>query len=297
MRFQFDTQIESQPDAVQAVLERSVPALDPSRPLLFAGQGTSFHAARVAASWAGWPAVAVESHDLALSVAVPAQAQVVVISHSGRGFTGAVLRKARAAGARTIAVCAEGVQAQADTVVPTCPPEGAQTHSVSYVTALAALARMLALDVAHAPRLLRTALAVRAPVDDARRLASKDPLLVAGYGVDAIAAAEAALKLKEATFKWAEGLPVEQALHGPQAALSPRMGAVHFPPAGDDGGRMRVLRELCRSLRVEVVELAVPECTGVLRPLISAVPAQRLAAELARVTGGDPDRSRHAVPA
>ena len=87
MKFRYDTQIESQPDAVEAVLRRPVPRLDRSRPLLFCGQGTSLHAARVAAAWAGYPALAVESQDVALRTGVPPGAQVVVVSHSGGGFT------------------------------------------------------------------------------------------------------------------------------------------------------------------------------------------------------------------
>ena len=73
------------------------------------------------------------------------------------------------------------------------------------------------------------------------------------------------------------------------------MAVVLFPPALDDGGRSGFLKELCRTLRVDVVELAILECAEALRPLVSVVPAQRLAAELARLTDGDPDRSRNAA--
>ena len=139
MRFLYDEQIEAQPDAVQAVLDRATPRLDRARPLIFCGQGTSLHASRIAASWAGHAARAVESHDLAFREVIPGGAQVVVVSHSGGGFTPAVLRKARAAGALTVAVCGEAARVDADVVVRTCPPERAQTHSVSYLTALVAL--------------------------------------------------------------------------------------------------------------------------------------------------------------
>jgi len=295
VRFLYDEQIESQPDAVQAVLDRATPRLDRARPLLFCGQGTSLHASRIAASWAGSPSRAIESHDLAFREVIPGGAQVVVVSHSGGGFTPAVLRKARAAGALTVAVCSEAARVDADVVVRTCPPERAQTHSVSYLTALTALGRMLGLDLGDAPKLLREALALPPPLAEARRLSSCDPLLVTGAGLDAVTAAEAALKLKEATFKWAEGLSVEQALHGPQAALRSGMGAVLFTPAGDDGGRTARLRQLCQSIGVEVVDVHPPVTSDLLRPLSSIVPAQRLAAEIARITGGDPDRSRNPV--
>src|SRR5713226_8719335 len=106
MKFAYDTQIESQPAAVQAVLERPAPPrLDRERPLIFAGLGTSLHACRVAAAWAGFPAAALDAHELALRIDVPPDAQVVVVTHGGKGpFASAALAKARAAGARTFAI-------------------------------------------------------------------------------------------------------------------------------------------------------------------------------------------------
>ena len=292
MRFAFDEQIESQPDAVQAVVERPAPPrLDPSRPLLFAGLGTSLHACRVAAAWAGFPAAALDAHELALRLTVPRDAQVVVVTHGGKGpFASAALAKARAAGARTFAVLGEHAPAlEADVLLRTCPRERAETHTVSYLTALAVLGRMLGLDLREAPRLLREALTL--PVDGAEALAPCSALLVAGFGLDAITAAEGALKLKEATFKWAEGMPVEQALHGPHAALGRGMGAVLIPPASDDAGRTEALGALCGQRGVTTVVSAVPPCAEALRPLVAVVPLQRLTAEIARLCGGDPDRS------
>ena len=43
---------------------------------------------------------------------------------------------------------------------------------------------------------------------------------------------------------------------------------------------------------VAVVEPRFPACDEHLRPLIVAVPLQRLAAEIARLNGGDPDHSK-----
>ena len=294
MTFLYDAQIEAQPDAVQAALARPAPRLDPARPLIFAGLGTSLHAARVAAAWAGFPAQALDAHELLLRLPVPRGAQLVLISHGGKGpFAAPLLAKARAAGAQTFAVVGEGAPPlDADVSLKTCPEERANTHSVSYLTALAVLGRMLDVDLQEAPRLLREALAEPAPVDDARRLAGCAPLLVTGFGLDAITAAEAALKLKEATFKWAEGLAVEQALHGPHAALRQGMGAILIPPAIDDGGRTAALRAFCEERGVEVVEPRLVSCAEALRPLVAAVPLQRLAAEIARLCGGDPDRSK-----
>ena len=303
MRFQYDEQVLSQPDAVQAVLDRPAPPpLDLARPVIFAGLGTSLHACRVAAAWlcerSAARALALDAHELALRLPLHAQDQVVVVTHGGiGGFPGQALAKARAAGARTVAVFGEGVpEPGADLVLRTCPQERAGTHTVSYLTALAALGRLLGLDLRAVPGLLREALAEPAPVAAAQRLAGCSALLAAGFGLDAITASEAALKLKEATFAWAEGTSVELALHGPPAALRPGMGALIFSPARDDAGRTARLRELCATLQVEAVscgsageDLRFPPCPELLRPLVSAIPVQRLAAEIARLAGGNPD--------
>ena len=73
------------------------------------------------------------------------------------------------------------------------------------------------------------------------------------------------------------------------------MGAILFIPDHDDGGRTVRLRDLCAQLGVEVVDIRVPASSEALRPIVSIVPAQRLAAEIARLIGGDPDHSRHPV--
>lgn len=292
MRFVYDEQIASQPEAVQAALERPAPPLDLAKPLIFAGLGTSLHAARVAAAWAGFPAAALDAHELALRLPIPREAQVVVVTHGGKGpFAAAVLAKARAAGAHTFAVTGEHAPAlAADMQLRTCPAERAETHTVSYLTALAVLGRMLGLRLERAPDVIRASLAL--PVDGARELAACDRLLLTGFGLDAISASEGALKLKEATFKWAEGMAVEQALHGPHAALQPGIGAVLLPPFGDDGGRTAALRAACDKRGVFATVPRVVECEERLRPFATAVPLQRLAAEIARLCGGDPDHSK-----
>ena len=308
VRTRYDEQIASQPEAVEAVLRAPAPApLELARPIVLSGLGSSLHAARVAAAWIkglGGRAVAAEAHELALRGRFGAGDQVVAVSHRGIvGFAGAVLTRAAAAGARTFAVVGLDAPAPPDAVVVrTCKTETAGTHSVSYVTALAGLGSLIGLDLSGAPALLRAALAMPAPFEAARLLAGKDPCLLAGFGLDAIAAAEAALKLKEAAFVWAEGTSVELALHGPLAALRPGMGAVTITPAGDDARRTQRLREALRIVGVSAVtcgtldeDLPFPPCGDLLRPLISAVPLQRLAAELARLTGGDPDRTRSDV--
>jgi glucosamine--fructose-6-phosphate aminotransferase (isomerizing) len=290
MRFLFDEQVESQPRALQAVLDRPTPPLlDRSRPLLFVGQGSSLHAARVAAHWAGYPAQALEAHELALRSTTPRDAQIVAISHGGGGFTQAVLDRS----ATAIAVVGEQASVRAGLVLRTCAAERAETHSVSYTSALAVLARLIGIDVSAAPALMRSMLEEPVPDEAARAIAGRKRALVAGFGLDAISAEEAALKLKEACFIWAEGMSVEAALHGPHFALDREMAAILFD---GDGGRTEELRRRCESAGVATFVLASPRCVELLRPFAHAVLAQRLAAEIARLTGGNPDTARPANP-
>jgi glucosamine--fructose-6-phosphate aminotransferase (isomerizing) len=253
VRFAFDEQIESQPHALRTVLDRPpFPPLDPSRPLIFCGFGSSFHAARIAARWAGFPAQAFESNDLP-----PVKnAQLVAISHSGHG----VPRGA------TVAVIGEQADANALLVLRTCPPERAQTHSVSYTCALAVLARLLDVDTSRLISLVQDALAF--PID-ATPLRGRTRMLVAGHGLDAISAEETALKLKEACFVWAEGMSVDAAMHGPQFAFEESMAAVLFA----DGRDLDPLRK-----RIPSMVIPSPDCPPPLRPFFHAVIGQRLAA-------------------
>lgn len=299
MSFLYDEQIASQPEAVRAVLAQDFPLLDPGRPIVFAGLGSSLHACRIAVHWslerrAAAERLAIDAHSALLSLPLSSRDQLVLVSHGGRGrFAAPLLEKARAAGAFTAAVVGQGAPAlPCDALVRTCPEERAGTHSVSYTSALAALGGMLGFDLGAAPAVLAAALAEPAPLAAARQLAGREPLLVAGFGVDAISADEGALKLKEGAFVWAEGLDVEQAIHGPLIALRPGMGAIVLHSARD-GGRAAELARACAALGAATVELPEPaSCPELLRPFASVVPLQRLAAELARLTGGDPDQTR-----
>ena len=315
MRFKYDDQIASQPDAVAALLgARDLPWLDPARPVIFAGLGTSLHACRIAAGWL-WAltggdlrAQAVDAHELALRLPLAARDQLVVVTHkTTRGFPGRALSKARAAGAATICIAGEGApEPVCDAVLRTCADETSGTHSVSYATALVRLAQLvgplcgsrgdrLLSAMLELPNLYRKALSEAAPVEQAMRLRGRRELLVTGDSLDAVLAQEAALKLKEGARVWAEGTSTELALHGPMAALGAGSGAVTISPAAEDGGRTAVLRAWLQELKVAQIrcgpgeELAFPECDPLLRPMVGAVPLQRLAAELARLEGTDPD--------
>lgn len=320
IRFHLDDQIAAQPDAVRAVLGRELPRpLDPARPVLFTGEGTSLHACRIAATWVARlsngsiRAHAIDSHTLALAAPLNRDDQVIVVSHRGtKRFPGEVLQRARTAGAVTICVSGEGAaEIPADVVIRTGPDETSATHTVSYVSALAALARLVmplgddtrAVEFEHALAAVADAmeatLSLPAPMTAAERLAGREPILVAGFDLDGVTADEAALKLKEGIWRWAEGMSVEAALHGPVAAYGPHGSAIVIAPASDDGGRSAALAGICSAVGMDVLrcapgdsDLPFAEVPSWVRPMTSILPLQRLVAETARLVGSNPDSIR-----
>ncbi len=314
--FALDGQIASQPASIREVLaRRQVPSLDAGRPFIFAGIGTSLHACRVAARWlfelsgGHIHPMVFNAHDLALTVPLSSQDQVIVVSHRGtKVFPRAALTRARQHGATTVAITSiDAPEQDAEYVIRTCLGESSSTHTVSYTTALAALAQLVAQIVGDAglqfsaelqqvPDFIAQILAQPAPVQLAQRLVTCEPLLLTGVGLDAITAAEAALKLKEGTYTWAEGMETEGALHGPPAAWRAGMGAITLTPAGDDGQRTQRLRISLQELGViaitcgdESEDLWFPHIHPLVRPLVTIVPLQRLAAEIARIKQTNPD--------
>jgi glucosamine--fructose-6-phosphate aminotransferase (isomerizing) len=316
----FEQQIGRQPEAVQALLDADVPQLDPQRPVVLTGIGTSLHACRVAASWAAiltggrLRPIAVESHELALTGSLTPDDQIVVVSHRGtKRYPNDVLRLGREIGARTVAISGLGAaDLDADVVLRTCEDERAGTHTVSYVTALTLLARLLGAmpgvdDDGRLAGALRTVPdAQRSTIDSptagtlASRLVDHSPLLITGSGLDAITADEAALKLKEGAYRWAEGMSVEFALHGTPAVFAPPMAAVCIRPDHDDGGRTADLAGLLEAIGVVGCtagdgpddDLWFAPVDTLVRPLVAIVAFQRLVASLAPLVGSSPESIR-----
>ncbi|GCF09734.1 SIS domain-containing protein [Dictyobacter arantiisoli] len=315
--FKLDTQIAAQAASIHRLLtQHDLPRLDAERPLILAGIGTSWHACRVAAYWlialshGQIRPLVYNSHDLALNAPLSKQDQVIVVSHRGsKTFPRQVLQRARQIGATTIAITSSDAPAQdADYHLHTCPGEISSTHTISYTSALTVLAQLVAgcigkqasqpfLDaLQEIPTALDAILEHPAPVQIAEQLANREPILLAGVGIDAITAAEAALKIKEGTYQWAEGFETENALHGPPAAFRTGLGAITITPARDDGGRTASLRTQLHALGAVAFscgsdneDLWFPAVHPLLRPLVAIVPLQRLVAEIARIKGSNPD--------
>ncbi|SCF24405.1 glucosamine--fructose-6-phosphate aminotransferase (isomerizing) [Micromonospora matsumotoense] len=317
----FDQHVAEQPDVVATLLDQDgIPALDLNRPIVFSGIGTSLHACRIAATWLRLlsqgqvrPA-ALDAHDVALRESLRPEDQVVVVSHRGtKRYPNAVLAAARKAGARTITVTGQGsTEPDADVVIRTCPQERASTHTISYTSALVVLARIVAASLSGSgascgeelstalrqiPQAMRDTLALPLPKIAVDAVVRGLPTIVTGTGLDAITAAEAALKIKEGTYRWAEGMHTEFALHGTPAVFSAEVSAFVLVAEADDGGRSDDLCTLLRTLSAPVLtvstsptaDLGFAETHPLLRPLVSVLPFQRLVSAAAAELGANPD--------
>jgi glucosamine--fructose-6-phosphate aminotransferase (isomerizing) len=271
----------------------------------------------------GWTAV---RDSISLLVYYEAQvdlADSVVIALSQSGQTPdvvAYVERARARGARTIAVTNEPESELARTAETLLPLAAGVERSVAasktYLNTLAALALLAG---ACAGRQKETVGALRALADvlagtleSLERAVSKVALAFAhvgrmyviGRGMEIATAREIALKLKETCRVAAEPLTATDLVHGPVATLD-----ALFPVwviASRDAGLRAVLEaaERARAANATLVAsgsaaadvkeaahvLPVSEAPlPVLAPLLSVVPGQLFAATLARAKGLDPD--------
>jgi glucosamine--fructose-6-phosphate aminotransferase (isomerizing) len=315
--FNYDWQIASQPDAVDEIITRSEAiGLDPDRPIVLTGVGTFLHVCKVARHWfaalsGGSVDVSVaDSHYLALHGRFRPEQQIVIVTdHSIQRFPAAVLERARAAGAYTTVVTGfSGSDPDADSVLHTCTQDPVGTHTVAYLSAMTTMALVVSDTLGEAassfrkelngiPDKLREAVSDSVSAEIAVRIAWRSPILVVGFGIDTVTAHEAALKIKQGTYIWSEGMSIEAALQGPPAAFNREMAVLTYMPGVDDGGRSAELITAARSIGTDVITLGVqraadicfPDSGELLRPMLGIVPIQLLVSALAQRNGSNPD--------
>ncbi len=316
--FALAKEIARQPDEVNR-LSHSVHSVTLSlqRPIQLIGIGTSLHACRIAESWFctlssdSCDVRAVEAHYFALHHAIDSRTQLVVVSHRGtKRFTNEALRRAKEAGARTIVITADSeVTLDSDEVIRTCSPDAVSTHTVSYTSALVVLGQLVSNslgstgttlldDLQNVGKLIKQALETDIPAHIIDSVCKHDRLLIVGFGVDAITADEGALKLKEGTYKWAESLTTEFALHGPPASYDSSLCALVIQPNINDGGRTETIYHLLRELDADCWtigkngDIKVPNVGSSVKPFVDVIPLQRIVNQVAERVGSNPDMIR-----
>ena len=146
-----------------------------------------------------------------------------------------------------------------------------------------------------------------------RGLADSKAVLFLGRHVGYPVALEGALKLKELAYMHAEGFAAGELKHGPIALIEDKLPVVVVMPSAKGrallhskmlsnireiqarGARTIVIAEegdeAVRPFADELVE--IPAVPTLLQPLVSTVPLQVLAAEIARARGYDVDKPRN----
>ena len=262
--------IFAQPDWLRGVSGRVGDRRLPSGRAVFAGCGTSFHAAQTGGD-------AVESLEAVL--APPEADLLVAVSHEGA--TPMTLEAARAFEGPLWLVTgkAESPLAElADEVVVATPEvERSMCHTASYTCAVAALAALRGEDVAWAPDAVEAALGAREPVSD------HDRFVVCGAGRDWATAQEAALKLREGAYVAAEAHRTEELLHGHLAAIDEKVRAFVLEGEGRAAERARDAVAALEALGCETT--LVPT----VHPVVDIVRFQLLTVDLAERRGANPD--------
>ena len=327
--FMYDA-IVAQPDAIHAVITSQkdrcaevAEVLAQKRRIYVVGIGTSWHAALVGASImdAGPEAFACNSFEFCVSPPrVTTDDAVIVISHRGtKRSSYDALDVANSLGAYTVAITSTDPGPRilaADAGIRTVDQEKSAAFTISYTTALTALA-MLNLGIAvrlddptnglsafpqQVAGILDEEDAVRHVVADnhARRR-----FISAGWGANRANAYEVALKIKETSRADCEGFQTEQLLHGPFCSMDSDCVLTLIAPSGEDRGRSVDLALAARELGTPVwaitnradgnlqdagaVAFPLPDCPPYLMPIASVVPLQLFTYHLALARGTHPD--------
>jgi glucosamine--fructose-6-phosphate aminotransferase (isomerizing) len=276
------------PGPVEAAADRVAEA----RRIFLVGTGTSWHAANHGA-WllreAGVEAWPVQAMDAALYGPWPtARDALILLSHRNtKRFTSLVLERARAEGVRTVVIAGRGAPG-AD--VETVEQERCAAFTASHLGALmrlAQLARALGADLGPLDRVPEAVAAVlQRPgplVEPPQRL-----LELTGAGANQWTAAEGALKVRETARIAAEGLSVEQLLHGPSVALDERDTLVCLDGGGPGAERLAAVAEAARACGTHVLRLRESELGEPLSVFPLTAWVQRVALDCAQAVGSDP---------
>ena len=281
--------------------------------------------------FAGIPAAAESSSELRYRRPVIDQRTLVVaIGQSGEtADTLAAMQDVRQRGARLLTICnvegslatrlAEGtlhMRSGVEVGVASTKTFVASLTLLSLLAAYLGQARgaSMAVDVAgqlaRAPGLMGSVLAQKSLFREmARKYARYDHFLYLGRGLDYPIAVEGALKLKEISYIHAEAYPAGEMKHGPIALIDERMPVVAIATAGPLYDKMvgNIMEVKARGGSVIAVAtegdtdlgslvddiIYLPQCEGVLSPLLSVLPLQLLAYHIALRRGCDVDQPRN----
>jgi glucosamine--fructose-6-phosphate aminotransferase (isomerizing) len=306
-RTNLETQIRSQPAELERLvrsakmreqIHSAAEGLHRARRIWLVGTGTSFHAAELGAAMfqqTGRSAVAIPSMQfVGWAPVIGPQDAVVVITHTAEtAYALSTRAQAFLAGLQVVMITRAG--AGFPDMIETVPKETAETYTVSYTTALlalAVLARELGAEGFEDEVLIRIPNAVGAAIADSATDLIALPtraIVIAGAGPASVTAREGALKIREGARVLAEGYDAEYLLHGSAVPLTVDDGLVALTPP-DHEGFMPALARAAFDAGIPVAQLHEP---ADLPPLLAQIPLtvrlQILAYRFAMERGQDPD--------
>ncbi|WBF65593.1 MAG: glutamine--fructose-6-phosphate transaminase (isomerizing) [Candidatus Kinetoplastibacterium crithidii] len=165
-------------------------------------------------------------------------------------------------------------------------------------------------DLRHLPSAISSVLSLEPLIMEwAKYFAHKGNSLFLGRGRHYPIALEGALKMKEVTYIHAEAYPAGELKHGPLALVSEHMPVVVVAPSDKlleklksnmqevraRGGNLYVLADKGSAISDDsgIRVIHMPECYGVISPILYTVPLQLLAYHTALILGTDIDKPRN----
>jgi glutamine---fructose-6-phosphate transaminase (isomerizing) len=258
---------------------------------------------------------------------------LVVISQSGEtADTLAALREAKKKGARVLAVCnvvGSTIARESHGVLYThAGPEIGVASTKAFTTQLAAMVllaiflgrRSGALSETAGKELIRDLSAIPSQMKEvldhaatvqviSRRYSTARDFLFLGRGINYPIALEGALKLKEISYIHAEGYPAGEMKHGPIALIDEHMPVVVLAPRGSHYEKIISNLSEVRARQGKVIAVAsrgdpeignmvddviqIPDVRPELQPLLTVLPLQLLAYQVADIRGTDVDQPRN----
>jgi glucosamine--fructose-6-phosphate aminotransferase (isomerizing) len=306
-----------------------------ARRVFVTGVGTSLHASMMG-GWllraAGLDARHVLSADLALypdSFALGPADAVVVMAHTGvKTVSAEAMARAVAAGATVLSVGSLTAEHPGSRLVlRTVEREKSAAYTASHLAAQFVLAQVATIlgerrgaagiagfrtGLERLPDLVEEVLRREGEVELIARAAVGKRVYVAGAGPNEVAAIEAVIKVREAAYGWIDALALEQFLHGPMVAVNAGDLAILVDVPGAAANRTGEIAAVLSAFGADLwlvgqADGRAPGATvfplpgldvlpEVLTPLLSVVPLQLLAYQMAALKGLNPDTFRRDDP-
>ncbi len=296
-----------------------------TRELVFTGNGTAFYSAAMGSqvlnlselNWCAVPAFELANYERERSRIV------IGVSHSGiTKSTLDALAKEKSRGSRTIGVTHfqdRPISKVADsTLVIGDSPDKSRCHTKAYTNSAAAVfglslafAKPHGRDIRSVKEEFETNLAgeIESTISSSEVLAEKaahelrnvSKIFFAGAGPNFITAREAALKIKEASYLAAEGMELEEILHGPAMSFNKQTLVVALAPSGPSVERARDLIAAAKKIGAKTMvvsdlsdldsdyQFRLTRTHEYLSPFLSIIPLYLFSYFLAVENGKNPD--------